>query len=335
MRLSIFGFEPTSKKTAPSVAKEANVLPPKNAKGQTKKNFLNKFSFFRNKLVILLIFSALLLIAVVCYIFLTGGFMFNKVTPEEYDGLPFDKSKYEQGVFVGNVVVHWEDLLRRYELLYDNSPENWSNLANWKNVLNQVNSDAILQNEGARKGLYDSKDNSKIDPLKVTRARNYFDSKGKEYLSGEVITVWFYDENIPSMELEPAKKITYDFMSEVRAKVLSNELTMKGAGDLIASNFKLAEIDPAYQANAYLRFTYISPEQSVFHDDYIDKKMRDLKSGEMSEIMIGHDFKADAKYEAYYAILKINEKTSQSEFPFKSSEQIIRKRILEGYKIEL
>ena len=63
--------------------------------------------------------------------------------------------------------------------------------------------------------------------------------------------------------------------------------------------------------------------------------MRDLKSGEMSEIMIGHDFKADAKYEAYYAILKINEKTSQSEFPFKSSEQIIRKRILEGYKIEL
>jgi len=334
MRLSIFGFDPLAKKSNPVISKDTKVVVPNEIKKPVKKSFF-KFALLKNKLVVLFIACLLTFVSLIIYVSVNKGFGGDKVVLESYDGLPFNKSKFEQGVFVGNVTVHWEDLLRRYEILYDNSPENWSNLANWKNVLNQVNSEAILQNEGARKGLFESKDNSTLDPIKVNRARNYFDSKGKEYISGEAITVWFYNEQVPSIGLVPAKETALKFISDVRSKILSNEITMKSAGDLISSNFSLSSIVPAYQSNAYMKFTYISPDQSVFHDDYLDKTMWDLKAGETSEILTGHDYSGDAKFEAFFIVLKISEKTSSKEFPFKSSDQIIRKRILEGYKLEL
>jgi len=165
MRLSIFGFDPLAKKSNPVISKDTKVVVPNEIKKPVKKSFF-KFALLKNKLVVLFIACLLTFVSLIIYVSVNKGFGGDKVVLESYDGLPFNKSKFEQGVFVGNVTVHWEDLLRRYEILYDNSPENWSNLANWKNVLNQVNSEAILQNEGARKGLFESKDNSTLDPIK-------------------------------------------------------------------------------------------------------------------------------------------------------------------------
>lgn len=335
MRLSIFGFDPLNK--------------PENKKPNTKPVETNQFvsskvpavkktpklGLFKNKGLVLLILAALIFFSLLGYVYINKGFNTKIESTKNYDGLPFDKTKYEHGIFVGNVTVYWEDLLRKYNLLYDSNPENWSNLANWKNVINKVTEDAILQNEGVKTNLFAGEDSSRLDPIKITRARNYFDTKGKEYLSGEAITVWFYNDKIPEMGLDPAKKITFDLISEVRSKILANSITMKDGADLISSDFKLSEIDPAYQANAYLKFTYISPEDRVFHDDYVDKLLRDIEVGEVSEVITGHDFKDDSKYDAFYIVLKVNEKTSKEKFPFKSSENVIRKRILEGYKLEL
>lgn len=330
MRLSLSGLDSLKRK---KTAEPSNEKPreAKSTNSKTEKKPVSK------KKILIVVFSVLLLTfsSIFIYFFYIQKNFGSMAQIETSDALPFDKSKYEDGVFVGNVVVYWADLERKYNLLYPSTPENWSNLANWKNVLNQVNADAILQNEATRQGLFESADNSKLDPIKINRARNHFNTKGKEYVSGEVITIWFNNGTVPNMGLDEAEKLALDFITQVRAKIISNELTIKAGGDLIATNFRLADIDPSYQANAYSKFTYISPDQKVFHDDFMNKKLWELNSGEVSEVIKGHDFDADSKYDAFYAVIKVNEKTTRSEFPFSSADHLVRKRILEGYKLEL
>lgn len=255
------------------------------------------------------------------------------VDTDTEQNLPFNRSAFDN-LYVGQVRVTLKDVERKFNLKYEDTPENVQNIENWKQALLKANEDAILQNEGIQQGLYDTnQDLSILDPDKVNTASDYFDTKGKRYISGETVTLWYFNTMEPPIGKENAKKIALQRISDLNQKVKSGELTMQEAAQNIKDDTALAQVDPSHINNAYARFSYISPNKSFYHDDRINQLMWQAQIGEVSDVINGYDFSGNEEYDAYYTFFVVNEKNSES--PYSSSQDLIQQKLNGNYRLEL
>jgi len=277
---------------------------------------VDKFKNLSKLHKILLIATVVLVLLVVTLVVLTR---------KPSDVLP------QEGYKVGEINITKQDIKERYRLLYPGDPEEIAKTENLTTVVDQLTRSAILQNEGAKAGLFENTSDGRIDPHKVNEAEEYFDTKGTTYISGEMFTIWFYNTDPPAIGVEFARQKALDIITNLHQRVVSGELTMKQAGDIIAGRTDLVAIDFAYNWNAYADFSYIHPDEKVINDPELDKKLWELEEGEISEVLLGKDFNGTEWYPAYYKVIKINEKRQTDH---DNLEQLIEARQKEGQKLK-
>jgi len=237
-------------------------------------------------------------------------------------GKPADVPLHED-YKVGEINITEQDIEERYALLYPDDSGEIAKTENWQAAKDQLNRSAILQDEGVKEGLFQNTPDGRIDPRKVNEAEEYFNTKGTTYISGEMFTIWFYNTNPPAVGVEFAKQKVLEIISGLQQKVASGELTMKQAGDIIASRTDLVAIDFAYNWNAYAEFLYIHPGEMVINDPELDKKLWELEEGVTSEVLTGKDFNGTEWYPAYFKVIRINEKRQTD---YDNLEQLIEAR---------
>lgn len=253
------------------------------------------------------------------------------ITSSQPIPLPFNAEPFRKGYQLGKVIITLEDLEKKFELYYPNTPVARTNLKNWENIASLITKEAIFQNEAIKVGLLSPTDNL-LDPKKVLLARQYFEKEGTSYISGEVISIWFYNTNPPSMGIEAAKNKTQAIIESLRKKIVLGEINMKKAGEMIASMEDLREIDFAYKTNAYFNFEFRKPTDPIFNDPELTKKVWQLNNQELSPVLIGKDFSPKGWYEAFFCLIKINAKEIKE---FNNPEELVEKRMKEGLKITL
>jgi len=247
-------------------------------------------------------------------------------------GYPFDTQPFEKGYQFQNLTITLEDLEKKFNLYYSNSPNARKEIKNWEHIASLLTEEAILQNEAIKAGVLTPSDKF-LDPKKVNLAREYFEKEGTSYLSGEAISIWFYNTKPPAMGVEAAKRKTQQIIESLRSRIISGEISMSQAGQIIASMTDLEEIDFAYKTNAYSSFEFVKPSSKVFNDPEINNALWKLNEQEVSPILIGKDFSPEEGwYEAYFKVIKVNSKKIKE---FDNIDQLIKKRTEEELKITL
>lgn len=218
----------------------------------------------------------------------------------------------KNNLVVGNVSLTVEDLNKRFSIFYPESSEYTNNPSLWREVAEKLVREASLQDYASKEGVLPNQP-QKFDPTKVALALEYFETRGTNHISGEVLTLWFYNTTPPEMGLERARSLQEQRINDIRTKIESGQLTMEQAGEEIKNMTEIGEIDPVWVGNTYSKFEYVSPDQKVF----IDPKMNDfiwgLESGQLSEVVVGQDFHNSEPYDAYFSIVKINAKETQKQ----------------------
>ncbi|GIW63045.1 MAG: hypothetical protein KatS3mg090_0871 [Patescibacteria group bacterium] len=259
--------------------------------------------------------------------------MVKNINPEQIDSIyPFSIDKVKDGIQVGAVKVGLDEINQRFKYSFENTVENRKDPQKWQVVFDRLTDDIILQNEAVRKGVVFYSDN-KFTPARANFARDYFETKGTTYISGESISVWFYNVNPPAMGVEKAKEITRSFIEDLRNQVASGRLSMKQAGDKIKSNKSLFQIDEAYKWNAYQEFLYLKKDHKYYHDDILNDYLWKMEEGQVSPVLVGRDFAPEfGWYEAYYIVIKVNEKKIQE---FDSVQELLEARRKEGLVLQI
>jgi len=282
-------------------------------------------------LVFLSLFVILELLFLKFYLYKSPAFLKNSSSLKAFLSPTSFSNFFKKNYRLQNVVVTSKDFEKKFSLYYPNTFFARSNPSNWRHIASILTEEAIILNEGIKKGIINPNENF-LDPNKIEFAREYFRKEGTTYISGEGISVWFYNMKPPTMGVEAAKTKTHVFIKNLREKVVRGEITMKQAGEIIASYDELAEIDVAYKTNAYFTFEFVKPNQKLFNDPELNKILWQFEEGKITPILIGKDYTPSGWYEAYFIVIKINAKKIQE---FDTIEQLIEKRKKEGLEIIL
>lgn len=123
---------------------------------------------------------------------------------------------------------------------------------------------------------------------------------------GEAISIWFMNTEPAPMGYDAGKRVAFEKITDLHARVSSGELTMQQAGEIIANDTSLAQVDPAYKSNAYFSFSIVPDKMTVF-DDAADAVIRATAPGEVTEILTIEDRvgTTDEFREALYLFAKI------------------------------
>lgn len=247
---------------------------------------------------------------------------------------PFNTAPFSGGYRIGNTTVYLNDLEKRFMLYFPDTIASRMSLSNWQKVADLVSADAIVLSAAVTEGVLTPRDALGINPIKVNTAREYFSKKGTSYVSGEMVTVWFYNTDPPAMGVTAAKEKTRKVIEELYRGVQTGNLSLKNAGERIKVTYELADIDPSYQTNAYVKFEFAKPGQKIIHDPSINEKLFMLPHGQLSEILIGRDYNTATNqwYDAYFTFFKITEKKLAQ---FDTIEKMIDARMREGMRIIL
>lgn len=121
-------------------------------------------------------------------------------------------------------------------------------------------------------------------------------------ISGSVVSVWFMNTRPGPIGYEAGKELAERKIKAVHERVKSGEISMEQAGAVLAADSSLAQVDAAYDSNAFFPFSHEMNKKIVFDDEF-DAYLKTLPPGEISEIVLvqayeGNDqtVKKDAVY---------------------------------------
>ncbi len=246
---------------------------------------------------------------------------------------PFDIKSFNQGYLVGNVLIYTSDLEYRFNLMFEDTQSNRSDLNNWLKVADALSNDVILQNEGINLDLFEKPVDRKINPLLVNQAREYFTKQGTSFISGERISLWFHNTPLPTMGIEAARALALKTIQTIYNKLQSDHTyTLKEAGQEIISNLDFERMDGAYKWNTYGTFENVKPDIPFFTDPEINTALWNLNKNELSPILTARDYDGSNWYDAYFTIIKV---TDKNENKYKSLDEFITAKKAEGLIIKL
>jgi len=147
--------------------------------------------------------------------------------------------------------------------------------------------------------------------------RTYEEAKQAIIAQEEQITVagifiYFYNQFPPEMGVERAKELARKKMEELRERLIKGEISLKQAGEIIANDTSLAEIDPIYDANAYSEFNKRNKTRQIVGGitSQDNNLLWSLDVGDYSPIILGFESGNEvAPNEAYWAIFQVTSKT--------------------------
>lgn len=108
--------------------------------------------------------------------------------------------------------------------------------------------------------------------------------------SFEYVSIWFRNTEVP-ISVEEGRAVAEEKINALYDRLLSGEITMEEAGDIIKSDTEIGEkCDPAYKNNAYGLVTDWEKGVSYFHQSTnLDTSLWSLGEGQMSTVVVGQE----------------------------------------------
>jgi hypothetical protein len=191
---------------------------------------------------------------------------------------------------VGNENIYKEDF--DYELAsYPNVP----GVDSKKVVMEKLIEDSIALQEAKKtvpeeidSNIYNSPGKDYEERIQyLSKQRTEFSLKNSS-IQGTIVSVWFFNTKPGPIGYEEGKKLALSKITQVQNDVKNGRITIKEAGEQIKNDATLAQVDPAYRANALIEFNKGADERITF-DEGFNSILRNLKPGEVSEVYLAKD----------------------------------------------
>jgi hypothetical protein len=138
--------------------------------------------------------------------------------------------------------------------------------------------------------------------------------KKKDRYKGSVVAIWFYDTRPGPIGYDTGKELALKKITDVRTAVAGNRITMEEAAKQIENDQSLAQVDPAYKANAYFSFDTDLKQDIVFDQDF-NRIIKQLQKGQVSPVVVVKDKEMQSgkptgrQIEAAYMFAQVDERT--------------------------
>jgi hypothetical protein len=280
---------------------------------------------FRKKYPQLLWLDILLGVGIICLVVFGLYTKFKpEKTPTEHP-YPFYENKLTQGETIHGLTVTLADIEQTFVDLFEDTPENRTQLTLWQLAADTVTANAILQSEGMQQGIIQG--SSTYDPDLAQAVRDYFnDQEGT--IDGEIITVWFQETEISTDETEATKTEIYNLLTRYREQIHDGIVTMQNAASEINEN----SFTKIYGGAEYSTFTDSTVANGPVADSTILEEMWQYQENEVTVPLLGQTATNGVGHNAYYSLIKIAQKNT---IPYQSADQLVQVRISEGKKITL
>lgn len=246
----------------------------------------------------------------------------SNISPEVYNPASADPAKkifspYDKVARIGKETIFGVDLDYLLSTFYAQDLASPGATVSYlkEKALNHAISDSVILQGGEKLGLvdlnsdiFDNKDKNNDMRGKTIRDLREKLLNSEERISGEIISIWFHNQDMTSLPLPEAEAIAKNKIYDIYRRIQSGEITFIQAGDIVRKDTGLAQIDKNYIGNSYYEFIDKSASEGIFTFPELAKILSELKSGEMSPV-IRHPIEGTplgSSDEEFYAIIKIN-----------------------------
>jgi hypothetical protein len=220
--------------------------------------------------------------------------------------------KQEIAVIVGDEVIYNNEIQNYPSSVKIHTPETA------RIISNKLVEDSIILQEGIKLNIITA-DNSFYGGTQIDyNKRDEMVNKVKEEvvkkagkMEGDVISIWFVNDKPGSAGIEQGKKLAFEKISDIARKVVSGQISMVEAAELIKNDKSLAQVDPSYKTNAIFHFQKYKGEQITFDNDF-NTIIWNLNPGETSGVVLVKDtnFTTGEKYDAVYMFGQVTNKVN-------------------------
>ncbi|MCL5411289.1 MAG: hypothetical protein M1150_00920 [Patescibacteria group bacterium] len=240
-----------------------------------------------------------------------------------YRFLPFNNSPDKVIVKVGEEHLYQRDLDHYLSVYYPKEAS--ASVKSQKAIDESINAlikDSVILQAAKKEGLIEFSKESFDSPNKnvvvrnilVEAAKKKIESKDVDRVSGESISIWFYNASYlpPKMGIEAAKKTTREKIDQLYNELKNEKISFSQAAMKIITDQSLNNIDPSFRSNAYFSFKERPKSEKIFNDPKVDQVVWSLEPGKMSEVLMVDDFDLENNnkpYEALFKIVRVTEKT--------------------------
>lgn len=123
-------------------------------------------------------------------------------------------------------------------------------------------------------------------------------------VEGSTIGIYFLNEFPGPIGYQEGRRLADQKIRAIYSRLRSGEITMQQAGEIIANDTQLEQVDSSYKTNAYSTFS-IGVGQKVTHDPDANDRILSLSEGELSPIITAKsidlssiDFSSEDHYQA-------------------------------------
>lgn len=173
-------------------------------------------------------------------------------------------------------------------------------------VVQAADKDKILALNPAVYNLSDKDYGKRISDIKAIEKKI---NSSTDQISGGIVSVWFHNYEVPAMGLEKAKQTAFDRVSALHQRVLSKEITIAQAGNIIKSDPFYAQLDVGYKNNAFAAFSDPKGDH-ISVDENFNKEIWKLRPGEITPVFLGWNVNGftNQEEEAFYAFAQVEAK---------------------------
>lgn len=189
-------------------------------------------------------------------------------------------------------------------------------------LTDKVVNDQITLAEGKKEGYItdypEGKSLSKEQYLQRTKlvkeVKDKVNASGN-MIKGKLVSIWFYNNAyVGPKGLAAGKQIAYDKIKPLYDQVQNGTITIEQAGEIIASDSSLAEIDQAYQGNAIVDFTFYKGGTGTFWPQFNDM-LWSTEPGKITPLYLGGGILRDSQpTEELYIFGQVNQKSTNPDF---------------------
>ncbi|MFW5703692.1 MAG: hypothetical protein ACOCXQ_02565 [Patescibacteria group bacterium] len=195
--------------------------------------------------------------------------------------------------------------------------------ADVEDILERLVEESVILQAADKDGLIDLSprfyNSTNKDYLLRQRAINTIKDKinaQSSVIQGKVVSIWFANDVEPEIGLEEGKQFAKEKIDALHAQVVSGQLTIEQAGEMVRNDDSLEKIDIAHDVNALMRFERQQGEGITISEE-LDEALWQAEEGEVTDVFLVQATPTflEEEIDALYMFGQVEEKKVNSRFP--------------------
>lgn len=185
-------------------------------------------------------------------------------------------------------------------------------------LIEKLVNDSVILQAGKEEGIieltdeiFNKKDKDYAKRIEAIEEVKRQVSQRGDHIQGAVVSIRFRTNDfVGPLGLEKSREIAFEKMSDLHRRLVSGELTIEQAGELIKGDESLVELDPAWQMSALFHFD-ARPGDSITLNPDFDANLWILPTGGVTDVYLAKDpvGHPDNPFEAIYYVGQVTART--------------------------